>query len=59
MSHELIKSMLDDIQADNHADAQQTFLDLIGSKMTDALDQRKEEIAQQLGAFNGDVQTNS
>ena len=56
---ELIRDMLDNIYTDSNADAQQNFTDLISMKLTDALDQRKMEIAQQLGAFNVSVQADS
>ena len=60
MNHsELIRDMLDNIHTDSNADAQQNFTDLISMKLTDALDQRKMEIAQQLGAFNVSVQADS
>lgn len=59
MSKELIAQMLDNIQADNTAEAQENFVDLLSARLSDALDQRKEDIAKQLGAFNGGVQTNS
>ena len=60
MNHsELIRDMLDNIYTDSNADAQQNFTDLISMKLTDALDQRKMEIAQQLGAFNVSVQADS
>lgn len=57
--NDLIKQMLDNIEADNHAEAQEDFNSLISAKLTDALDQRKQEIAQQLGARDADVQANS
>ena len=60
MNHsELIRDMLDNIHTDSNAEAQQNFTDLISMKLTDALDQRKMEIAQQLGAFNVSVQADS
>jgi hypothetical protein len=60
MSHaELIRDMLDNIHTDNNAEAQQNFTDLISMKLTDALDQRKMEIAQQLGARDASVQADS
>jgi hypothetical protein len=48
--------MLDSIESDDHAAAQETFHDLINMKLTDVLDQRKQDIARQLGAHNADVQ---
>jgi len=59
MSTELINNLLDNIAADHAAEAQQNFSDIISMKLTDALDQRKEQIAKQLGAFNASVQTDS
>lgn len=60
MNHsELIRDMLDNIHTDSNAEAQQNFSDLISMKLTDALDQRKMEIAQQLGARNASVQADS
>jgi hypothetical protein len=54
-----IKDMLDNIQMDNNAEALQTFQDIISVKLTDALDQRKQQVAKQLGAYNADIQTTS
>lgn len=60
MNHsELIRDMLDNIHTDSNAEAQQNFNDLISMKLTDALDQRKMEISQQLGARNASVQADS
>jgi hypothetical protein len=60
MNHsELIRDMLDNIHTDSNAEAQQNFSDLISMKLTDALDQRKMEIAQQIGAHNVSVQADS
>lgn len=59
MSTELIHNLLDNIAADHAAEAQQNFSDIISMKLTDALDQRKQDIAKQLGAFNASVQTDS
>ena len=59
MSTELIHNLLDNIAADRAAEAQQNFSDIISMKLTDALDQRKQDIAKQLGAFNASVQTDS
>lgn len=53
---DLIKSMLDNIINDNQADAQENFNDAVALKVTDALDARKVDIAQQMGANNGEVQ---
>jgi len=59
MSTELIHDMLDNIAADHAAAAQQNFADIISMKLTDALDQRKQDIAKQLGAFDASVQADS
>jgi hypothetical protein len=53
---EVIKNMLDNIIDDKQADAQENFNDLLSQKVTDALDARKQEIAKQMGASNGEVQ---
>jgi hypothetical protein len=57
--NELIHQMLDNIQADHQAEAQQDFNAIISAKLTDALDQRKQELARQLGAHNASVQADS
>lgn len=54
---ELIRNMLDNIIDDKQGEAQINFSDAIAAKVTDALDQRKEALARQLGSNNGDVQT--
>ena len=59
MSTELIHNLLDNIAADHSAEAQQNFSDIISMKLTDALDQRKQDIAKQLGAFDASVQADS
>ena len=59
MSNELIHNLLDNIAADHSAEAQQNFSDIISMKLTDALDQRKQDIAKQLGAFDASVQADS
>jgi len=51
--------MLDNIQSDNHAEAQEDFNSIISVKLTDALDQRKQDIAKQLGARDANVQADS
>jgi len=55
---DLVKDMLDDVIMDNNADAETNFRDVMAAKMTDALDQRKIEIAQSMGANNAEVQDN-
>lgn len=55
---DLVKDMLDNVIMDNNADAEQEFRDVMAAKMTDALDQRKIEIAQSMGANNAEVQDN-
>lgn len=54
---ELVKAMLDNIIDDNHAEAQDNFNAALSLKVNDALDQRKIDIAQALGANDGEVQT--
>ena len=53
---ELIKSMLDNLIDGNQAEAQENFNDLMSTKVTDALDARKLEVAQNMGADNAEVQ---
>jgi hypothetical protein len=53
---ELIKSMLDNIIDDKQAEAQENFNDAVALKITDALDARKVDLAQQMGANHGEVQ---
>lgn len=48
--------LVDNILQDNNAEAMQNFADIMGTKVTDALDARKVEIAQNLGADHGQVQ---
>jgi mannose/fructose/N-acetylgalactosamine-specific phosphotransferase system component IID len=48
--------LVDNILQDNNAEAMQNFADIMGAKVTDALDARKVEIAQNLGANHGQVQ---
>ena len=55
---DLVKDMLDNVIMDNNADAESTFRDVMAAKMTDALDQRKIEIAQSMGANDAEVQDN-
>jgi hypothetical protein len=55
---DLVKDMLDNVIMDNNADAEQEFRDVMAAKMTDALDQRKIEIAQSMGANDAEVQDN-
>lgn len=56
---DVIKQMIDNIESDNHAEAQEDFGSIISVKLTDALDQRKQDITKQLGARDADVQANS
>ena len=49
--------LVDNILQDNNAEAQQNFSDIMGAKITAALDARKVEVAQSLGANNVEVQT--
>lgn len=53
---ELVRQMLDNVIDDNQAEAQDNFNAVLAQKVTDALDARKIEIAQSLGADNGEVQ---
>jgi len=53
--NDLIKAMLDSIESDQPAQAQEYFNDILSVKIVDALDQRKQEVAQQLGNLNADV----
>ena len=48
--------LVDNILQDNNAEAMQNFADIMGAKVTDALDARKIEVAQNLGANHGQVQ---
>lgn len=52
---EIIRNLVDNIINDNQAAAQENFNDALATKITDALDQRKIEIAQSMGA-NQDVE---
>lgn len=52
MNKELIYKMLDNIVADQGAEAQQTFNDIISVKLTDALEDRKLDIARKIGAHD-------
>ena len=54
---DLIRNMLDNIIDDKQGEAQTDFNDAVAVKITDALEQRKQELAQQLGANRGEVQT--
>ena len=45
MSQVLLNKLVDDILDSNNLDAQQTFEDAISIKLTDALNQRKADIA--------------
>jgi hypothetical protein len=48
--------LVDNILQDNNADAMQNFADIMGAKVTAALDARKVEVAQNLGANHGQIQ---
>lgn len=54
---DLVKDLLDNVIMDNNGDAEENFRDVMAAKMTDALDQRKIEIAQNMGANNAEVQS--
>ena len=53
---ELIKQMLDNLVDGNQAEAQENFNDAISVKISDVLDARKLQVAQQLGADDGNIQ---
>ena len=53
---ELVRQMLDNIIDDKQAEAQENFKDLLAQKATDALDMRKIQIAQEMGANNNEIQ---
>jgi len=55
----VIQQMVNNIIDDNNAAAQEDFESVIAMKLNDRLEQRKQEIAQQLGAHNADVQAAS
>lgn len=55
---DLVKDLLDDVIMDNNADAESNFRDVMAAKMTDALDNKKIEIAQSMGANDAEVQDN-
>jgi hypothetical protein len=52
---ELVRNMLDNLLDGNQAAAQENFNDAIALKVTDALDQKKIDIAQSMGANNVEV----
>jgi nucleoid DNA-binding protein len=50
MDHsQLIRQMLDNIESDNAAAAQENFDNLMSARINDLLDQRKQVIAQNFG----------
>ena len=53
---ELAADLIDNILLDKNAEAQTNFSDLMAAKITDVLDARKVDIAQQMGANNAEVQ---
>jgi hypothetical protein len=53
---EIIHDMLDNLIDGNSAAAQENFQDAMSVKITSALDARKLEVAQQLGADHAEVQ---
>jgi hypothetical protein len=55
----VIQQMVDNIIGDNNAAAQEDFESAISMKLNDQIEQRKQEIARQLGAHNADVQAAS
>jgi hypothetical protein len=46
---QLIRQMLDNIESDNAAAAQENFDNLMSARINDLLDQRKQVIAQNFG----------
>ena len=46
MNNELIRQMLDNIEADNAAAAHDNFDTLMSARINDILDQRKQQLAQ-------------
>ena len=55
MEHaEIIHKLIDDVLDGNSTDAKETFDDLVSVKVTSALDQRKQELAQTI--FNREQQ---
>jgi hypothetical protein len=55
MTHEeLINTMLQNIEDDRPAEAQQNFNDLMSAKINAALDDRKQQIAMNFGSNNSD-----
>lgn len=59
MTQEIISNMLDNIISDEQARAREDFDAAISIKLTDVLDQRKAELARQLGARDAEVQADS
>lgn len=55
---DLIRQMLDNLIDGNQAEAQENFNDAMALKVTDALDARKIEVAQNMGADNAEIQAN-
>lgn len=53
---ELAHEFIDNILLGKNVEAEQNFQDLMATKITDALDDRKIEVAQQMGANNAEVQ---
>lgn len=58
-TQDIIRNMLNNIASDEPARAQEDFEAAISIKLTDVLDQRKQELAHQLGARNAEVQADS
>ena len=58
MEHnEAISKMIDDIIAGNNTEAEDSFKNIISSKVSDALDQRKIEVA--INIYNNDQEETS
>lgn len=52
---ENVKNFIDSIIQGNNSEAQQAFDDIIGNRIVDALEQRKQEIASSLFVTQQDV----
>jgi hypothetical protein len=53
---EIIQNMLDNLINDNQAAAQEDFNNAMSIKISDALDARKVQVAQELGADHAEIQ---
>lgn len=48
MDKELIQKLIDDITSDNNSEAGDTFNQIINAKLNDALEGKKQEVAQSI-----------